>query len=326
MATSKQLVIDWSDVHEYDQKVLVSSLPLFVAYGFLLSLICALGDDIITGLVFVVTQLAIGLPASRYANNLGRRAKAKLTLQDPSMLKNGWRIEEKETHNSDMKRIFEGFSKSIKEADTKTADDVNDVAWFIITVWTMISALISLTFGWNSVFCIPSAIVLGGVCFLTYYYGHRGLVNGYFEDDLAHLEYYVQSRISFLASYEKDAIQKVIWKTKNSKMVLYDFVIYLNTSDTLTFAYYVGIPSAEKERFSIRAKKRDLESIYQRIQDLNLTDWHLDMEDENHIALSFLGAQINLRERKTFIQSPEEPAYLRDTAQRLLTIISESMI
>jgi len=243
-------------------------------------------------------------------------------LQDPSQLKNGWQIEEKETHNADIKRIFERFSKSIKEADKKTVDDVNDIAWFAIIVWIMMSALATTTIGFSLLLCLTAVVVLGGICFVTYFYGHRGLVNGYFEDDLAHLEYYVQSRLSLLGPLVKDSVQKVVWKKKNSKIILYDFIVNIHTKDDFTLSYQMGIPSTENERFSITAETKMLDPIAREVRMLTWATWSPMRKDDKMLTLVHASRKVDLRRRSTFVQSPEEPTYLVDIAKKLLSIIS----
>lgn len=318
----KQIAIDWSDVHRYDCRVLFIGVPLFMAYGLVLSLVCALGENILTTIFFVAIQLASGLPASRYANHLGRKSKSHLSLQDPSRLKNGWRIDVRETHNSDMERIFEGFHTGIREADRKTIDDINDLAWFIIIVWVMISSVIPLIIGWVTLVCVSSSVVLGLVCLFTYYYGHRGLIDGYYEDDLAHLEFYVTSRLSALSELEKESIPKVMWKIRNNAKVLYDFFIVIAVSESIQIRYHLGIPSKESERFLIEGPASVIDRISRRIEQEHMTDWRSNRENES-LTLSYTKNIVDLRERGTYIQFPNEPLYIRDAAAKLLRIITE---
>ncbi len=322
MTAPKQIVIDWSGVQQYDQRVLLISIPLFSAYGLVLAILCTFGANIITGVIFVGIQIGIGLPASRYAYTLGKSSKSKLTLKDPSQLGTEWKLIRKETHNSDIKRIFENFHKSIKEADKKSVDDLNDLAWFFVTVWAVVSGLVFLSFEFLFPICVTSSGTLAVICFLTYYNGHQGIVNGYFEDDIAHLEYYVQSRLSKIGKLDSNTVQMVIWKVKSKKMVLHDFVVSIYDQNNISLQYYLGIPSQEKERFLISADKAVIENIIFRIDDEKFKEWDVSQNAETEICISSRSSNLSLVKKGSFIQSPDEPIYVVKSASALLQIIN----
>jgi hypothetical protein len=250
--------MDWSDVHMFDAAVFTASLALFVAYGSLLGLICSIDEKVIMGILLLVIQLLVGMPASRYANGLGRKAKSKLKFLDPSFLSDAWVTEEKPTHESDIERIFEKLSMLVQKADKKSPDDLNDVAWFSISTWAMLSTLYMLTSDASFPVCLLSAAFLAIVCFIVNIGGRNGLANEYFDDDLAHLEYHVQVRISSLRRLAGNAQPKVQWKKHGKRVVLNDFCIdfpLANRDSSLRF--YVGIPSKVPESFVLTMREEN---------------------------------------------------------------------
>ncbi|MDF1541443.1 MAG: hypothetical protein P1Q69_21265, partial [Candidatus Thorarchaeota archaeon] len=116
----RQVVIDWSEVYIQDYKILVLSIPVFLIFAVVLNFICAYENLIIAGMLFLFLQLIVGMSLTRIYHQLGNKAKAKLTLLDPSKLTRNWKIIRRETHAANISGIFEKFLHSIAEADKKS--------------------------------------------------------------------------------------------------------------------------------------------------------------------------------------------------------------
>ncbi len=315
--------MDWSDVYTYDAVVLIVSLALFVSYGSLLGLICSIDEKVIMGILLLVVQLLVGMSASRYANSLGRKAKSKLRFLDPSSLNDKWVLEEKPTHTSDIERIFEKLSILVQKADKKSPDDLNDVAWFSVSIWAMLSTLYMLTSDDPLPICIFSAAFLAIVCFIVYKSGRAGLVNEYFEDDLAHLEYYVQTRIGLLSRLVRDSQPGVQWKKHGKRVVLNDFCIDFPLDHRVSgLRFYIGLPSEVPESFVLTVRDENLPIVLAKISEriASLTQWRIDREGASSIRVMNTRQNLDLTNRTTFVTSPAEPTYLQEVAQRILAV------
>ncbi|MHA1909195.1 MAG: hypothetical protein ACW98Y_18005 [Candidatus Thorarchaeota archaeon] len=318
----KHIVMDWSSVRSQDYKILILSIPAFIMYALLLNLICSFDDAILIGFLFLVIQLSIGMATTRIYYRFGTKTKERLSFLDPSTLSNGWRIEEREIHSVEVSRIFEKFYKSIKDADKKSTDDINDMAWFFIAVWSMFSTLIAVTWEIFYPYCLISSIVLAIISFFTYYEGRKGGNNGYFEDDIDHLEYYVQSRLEGIVTQHPAAQSFVSWKIKNGTAVLNDFSIYIEVkhAESTFLRYYLGLPSDEYERILIDADVSS-EKIGSTITEN--TSWEFKILNENQYELSNSGSNLNLRLRRSYVRTPQKPELLFDIIRKALKTISD---
>jgi hypothetical protein len=270
-------------------------------------------------------QIGVGLPLTRHSLSLGRKAKSRVSFQDPAALGRGWELEELETHNSDIQRIFEKFQDSVTDADKKTVDDINDIVWFILIVWSIFSSLLFVLFETGLPICMISVVVLAIATIISYIYGHRGPVNGYFEDDLSHLEYHVKSRMKVLGDIQTTQIQRVIWKTKGRRKALADFCMCLSPRAEIQLNYHIGIPSDVPEQFTIEGENDQLEEIATRIQEKDIPpEWEVLFEGDGILKICNLNKNINLQNNGTFIESHEEPVYLGEMADMLLSLISTS--
>jgi len=322
----KQVVIDWSGVHAQDHKILMLSIPVFLIYALIISLICSYEESIIAGMLFLLIQLVFGMSLTRIYHQLGNIAKAKLALLDPSKLSSKWTLIEKETHAANLSGIFEKFLSSLSEADKKSTDDVNDIAWFLIAVWAMASTLFAITWGIFFPACLASVGFQLFVCFITYYEGHKGLENGYFEDEIDHLEYHIHSRLDDLTSLQPNVRSFVSWKAKNGKIALNDFYVSfeLESSTGANLRCYLGIPSKEKERVIITCGNILNDVIKRKIRELISKEsvWRVSQTDNQTMEIVNIKDMFDLSTRGSFVSTPEKPAYLTRIVKELLRIVS----
>ncbi|MCK5238677.1 MAG: hypothetical protein KAR33_03950 [Candidatus Thorarchaeota archaeon] len=318
----KHVVMDWSGVRSQDYKILLFSIPAFTLYTLLLNAVCSIGEAVITGLLFLVVQLAVGMTTTRMYYRFGNIAKERLSLLDPSTLSNGWRIEERDIHSVEVSRIFEKFYKSIKDADKKSTDDINDIAWFFIAVWSMFSTLVAVTLELFSPFCIISSGVLMSISFFNYYEGRKGRNNGYFEDDIGHLEYHVISRLEGIVALHPGAQSYVSWKIRNGTAVLNDFFVSidLELSEKTVVKYYLGLPSKECERITIETSVTK-EKVRTAISDTVGLDFS-ELE-ENRFEIRNSESNLDLRYRSSYVRTPQKPVVLFEMIKKVLKIISQ---
>ncbi len=315
----KHVVMDWSGVHTQDLKIIFFSIILFTVYAYFLNIICIIGDVIVTGLVFLIVQLGIGMTFTRLYYRFGNHAKTKLTLLDPTTLGTGWTIEKKEIHSVEVSRIFEKFYKSIKKADKKSNDDINDIAWFFVAVWSMMVTLLLVTWEVFYPYCFLSSGVLAGICGFTYYEGRKSGYNGFFEDDVDHLEYYVISRLEGISNLHPGAQPIVSWKRKNDTIVLNDFFVIFEfeQDENLVLRYYLGLPSDEHERIILESDI-PVEKIKHIVNDF--PGWKTETLGEG-LEITNINSNLNLRMRKTFVQTPETPKDLFELLRKVLSIV-----
>ncbi len=320
----KQILFDWSGVYVQDYKTLILSIPMFLTYAVILNFICMYDNSIIAGMLLLFLQLVVGMSLTRIYHQLGNKAKSKLTLLDPSKLSSKWTIIRREIHAVNIAGIFEKFLFSISHADKKSTDDVNDIAWFLVAVWAMVSTLLFLTWEASVSVCLASVGFLMAVCIIIYYEGYKGLANGYFEDDIDHLEYHILSRLESLVSLHPSTRSFVSWKVKRGKIVLNDFCVSIkieNSSNT-AFRYYLGIPSEDKERIIIERGNISMETIRRELQELLSEEsvWKLSQTADNSIEIMNIKDKFDLSKRGAFVRTPEEPLYLIKLVQSLIDI------
>ncbi len=324
MSTHEQVIIDSSEVSWHDRRFIILNVPVVAVYSIIVAIVCTTEIPLLAAILFAAIQLLTGLFYTRYSNQLGENARTALYLQDPALLGEGWEDEIQETHNSDIQRIFEGFHYQAMKADDAEIDDIMDLVWFSIIIWTVFSTAFVLFNGYCEITSLSSGIVLGVLSSLSYYYGKNYFPSyRYFEDDLSHLEYFVTSRMALFANMTMDLLQSVVWKVRNGKRAIHDFFVATEV-DGVSIRYYIGISSKDNERLVIEADTRIIESIKNRLFQREISDWVIANHNERTMELTYIHRNVNLRNTSTFIETPDRLEYLRDVIEEILSVIPGS--
>jgi hypothetical protein len=263
--SSKQLVlIDSFDARINHFKVFTFTLLISVVYAIYLWFVCSTIPGIISALLLFGSQIIIGFPATRTFYDMGISNREKLHFIDPYKFTNSGQIHDVEIHIGDISLIFEKFDFQIRKYDAGSLDDLNDLAWFGILVWAGISSTsFYLGTGGHSQ-CLVGALILFIACCSSYLSGYWTSPSYGFEDDLNHLQYYIERRFK--------KIDKMIPKTRYSilmqilekwrSLMIFDFSIEINLGGDSVLEYHLGVPSSEKERIVVKATSNILDNVY----------------------------------------------------------------
>jgi len=187
----KYLLIDTWDVRH--QHLLISgfSLLLFVTYWAFLWLLCSMTPSLTSSMLLLGSQIGLGLPATRAFYDFGVTTRGMLKFYDAGNLGNDVETIDLKVNVGDMPLVFDQLDYQIRKYDSGAIDDLNDLAWFAIFIWAMISSAGIFAQFTGIPLCTFGVIVLVATCFASYASGYRTVQGVSFEEDLHHLEYYI---------------------------------------------------------------------------------------------------------------------------------------
>ncbi|MHA2395719.1 MAG: hypothetical protein ACXAC0_03380 [Candidatus Thorarchaeota archaeon] len=263
--SSKHIVlIDSFDAKMNHLQVLAFSLFISAVYSSYLWFICSTVPGIISGLLLFGSQIAIGFPATRTYYDFGVTNREKLHFIDPPTFNTTGRIHEVDIHLGEIPLIFEKLDIQIGKYDDGSLDDLSDLAWFGVLVWAAISST-SFYFGIGGYpLCLFSALVLILACFGSYLSGYWTRRNFGFEDDLSHLQYFVEKRFKTVDALISESRYRIFVKVLERwrSLILMDFSIEIKLGDDSALEYHIGFPSTEKEQIVVKATNGILNSVY----------------------------------------------------------------
>ena len=299
-------------------RVLFYGVVSFALFAWILYIICSLDDGLGLGLVLLGGQLIFGLSFTRLYNRFGMLNKEQLRLIDSSSLGEKWGSVEIESNTEEIERLFERVLAEVERTDKSKIDDLNDVAWFGIVVWSMLSSLFFVSFESLSVFCVIGSPVIGMFCIATYLNGYKTTSNDGFEDDILHLEYHIKMRLKAMQKISPRETQPFIaWKQKNQVSILEDLgLLYESKSDNESggawLKYYIGLPSEMPERFEIRFTSKPNRSVIDCLAGVGLVislNWkiafYLETSDLKVVITNKIPRLI-LADRATLVRNPED--------------------
>jgi hypothetical protein len=314
---TRYLLLNWKRVRQFQILVAIGSAVLFFTYGAFLVLFCESLEGFRLALLMLSTQIGVGLISTRYYQTIGMKSRRKLTFLDPSELTGDWSNLEEESDVDGIARLFEKLQTEVQGERPRT-DDVLDLAWFVVIIWSAISTAAAMLVGSLPFLCVSPALVLAGMSSVCYYNGYQIGPTGSFPEDLDHLEHLVCSRISAVQAAASGILSApfVRWRSKNETRVLTDIGVYLlgrslEESDSVV-EYSVGFSPNEMEHIKmLLSASRDhgvLESL-SRLELMNSLAWGISSESTsswNKTVLSNTRASPNIQDSATLIKSPSE--------------------
>ncbi|MFX0044468.1 MAG: hypothetical protein ACFE8Z_01345 [Candidatus Hermodarchaeota archaeon] len=311
------LLLNWKRVRLFQIQIAIGSAVLFVVYGAFLVLYCQALEGFSLALLMLSTQIGVGLVSTRYYQTIGSMSRQKLTFLDPSELAGDWIPLEEESDIDGVARLFESLQLELQDVQAKT-DDVLDLAWFVVIVWSAISTAAAALVGSLPFLCESPAIVLAGLSALCYYDGYKSGTTGTFSEDLDHLEHLACSRISAIQAAASGffSVPFVRWMSNNQSRVLTDIGVYvlgrsLEESDAV-ISYSVGFSPNEIEGIEILLSSRNDPGALDRLTGLELVnnlEWSLSKESSSTFhktVLSNTKGSPNVLNPVTLIKSPSE--------------------
>ncbi len=212
---------------------------------------------IMRALLFLLIQLLAGIIIIRVMHIIGRSARSKLTLLDPSSLVQQWEQRKLDVNSAAISHFFEKIQIGIK-SNEKSTDDLTDLSLFVIIVWSIVSSTFLFPY-YHSRFLLSIAILivlLVGI--IMYTNGYRSSLAIDFQDELAKLEYFIISRVSEMERLFK-ARASIICLGRGDQHVLYDVMVLIPSTGPFTIHYFCGVPSKEPERILLRLESKQTE-------------------------------------------------------------------
>jgi hypothetical protein len=240
------------------------SLLLAVVYGAFLWFVCSTQPSTTSSLLLFGSQIATGFPATRAYYEWGIYNKEKLRFLDPAKLTGKGKPLEIEMHLGDFPVFFEKMDLQIRRYDKGSFDDLNDMAWFSIFVWSAVSSTLFFLGIGSYPLCIAGSLVLILACTGSYLTGYWKTRDHSFEDDLSHLQYFVQKRYKDLDEHLPDNGTRIYvqmieqWRT----LALVDFSVAISLGNDYALEFHMGLSSTEKERIVLQAEEEVLNRVY----------------------------------------------------------------
>ena len=263
--SSKRLVlIDSFDARKNHVLMFAFSLLLGLVYGAYLWFVCSTTPGVLSGLLLFGSQIAMGFSATRAYYDLGVSNRENLHFIDPAKFNGNGEHHEVDIHLSEIPLIFEKIDIQIQKYDKGSLDDLSDLVWFGIFVWaTYSSASFYLELSDFHLYIVGTLILLVA-CLGSYLSGYWTKRNFGFEDDLSHLQYYVEKHFKEIDSHLPDDGFRIYvqvlerWRS----MVLVNFSAQIKLGDHSTVEYHLGFPSTEPEHIVVKAETELLTKVY----------------------------------------------------------------
>ncbi len=274
--TKKHIIVDSFEARNNHIKTLTFSFLLAIVYAAYLWFVCSTRPSTTSSLLLFGSQIAIGFPATRAYYDWGVSNKEKLHFLDPAKLNRKGKQLEIDIHLGDLPLFFEKMDLQIRRYDKGSFDDLNDIAWFGIFVWSAFSSSIFfLSISGNYLFLVGLLVFLIA-CAGSYLNGYRKAREQSFEDDLSHLQYYVEKRYKELDKHlpKNGARIYVQLKEQWRTIALLDFSIEIALGKDSALEFHMGLSSIEKERFVIKADDVVLDRFLKGVQNLILVKEH----------------------------------------------------
>ncbi len=241
------LFLNKSDAVRHHFLLILVSIVLIVIATPVLTFTCRLENPLLQGSLTLGFQLVLGALLSRTLYSFGISAKESVRLLDPSSLGDDWQVQRENVSIGDIRNIFERLAIVAEKSSGSAKDDVTDIAWFTVAVWSLGSTLLLLILGITLV-CSLGAFVLLGIAFAAYYTGYTSAETAVSPDEIHQIEYFVIVHLEFLDAKSPDSTKYSIrWKEKRKKKVLRNFIAetQLNSGTSLLLKLSIQYPLGE---------------------------------------------------------------------------------
>ncbi|MFW9975150.1 MAG: hypothetical protein ACFFDQ_07800 [Candidatus Thorarchaeota archaeon] len=264
--SSKRLVIiDNKAARKNHLFLLAFSLLIGVVYSSYFWFVCSTQPGIISSLLLFGSQIAIGIPATRAYYDLGVTNKDTLRFIDPAQLDGNGELHNVEIHLGEIPSIFEKLDLQTLKYDKGSLDDLSDLAWFGIFVWSAFSST-SFFFGIITYpLCLMGTVVFLIAALMSYLSGFRRRREYSFEEDLNHLQYLVEKRLKCIDNMHSRGELRVFVNVleKQRMMVIMDFNATIKLGKDFILEYHMGFPSNETERIIVKTAAEKLAQIFE---------------------------------------------------------------
>ncbi len=307
------LLIDTWDVrHEHLLNTAFGAL-LFVTYGAYMWLLCSMTPSITSSLLLLGSQIGLGLPVTRAFYDFGVVARRQLKFYDAGVLGNDFESEDLGISIGDVPLLFERLEFQIRKYDSGALDDLNDLVWFAIVVWAVISSAGIFSDYTGLPLCLLGTVVLGIMGLVSYTSGYKTVQGDSFEEDLHHLEYYIERCIKEIDDTIPKVNGKVILQiTKRGKQsVLIDIIVEFALPSESVIEYHLGLSSHKPERVIIVAPPKSLDRAYSKFKKLPLvksSEWTLEqVTTQSGLIIRIVNSKTKLCicDHSTFVVNPE---------------------
>ena len=167
------IILDRQHVNKSHIITIGKSVLLFIIFGLLFFVVSQIEDILIYGSIAIVLQLLFGMIATRSYHSAGMKARTKLAFLDPAKLNSKWELVETELQNGEIERYFENVHSKLEKIDTEISDDINDLAWFAVTVWSIGSVILFMIIGAQHFLYSVAPPILASLCLFVYYYSYK---------------------------------------------------------------------------------------------------------------------------------------------------------
>ena len=309
----KYLLIDTWDVRNQHLLITGFSILMFVIYWIFLWLLYSMTPSVTTALVLLGSQIGLGLPATRAFYDFGLTSRGMLKFYDAGIIGNDVETVDLKINTGDISLFFERLDFQIRRYDSGGLDDLNDLAWFTIVVWAVISSAGIFTVIAGIPICTFGSIVLVTTCLISYASGYRTVRGLSFEEDRNHLEYYVDRCIKTVDQAMPKENAKVVLQVakRGRRTALIDIVVEFCLPLESVVEYHLGLSTHRQERFIIVIPADSVDAVYSKFKGLSVvkdSTWTLEQvttQSGRIIRLVNSESPLCICDRSTFVVAPE---------------------
>lgn len=311
--SSKRLVIVDNQIARKNHLFLLAfSLLIGVVYSSYFWFVCSTQPGIISSLLLFGSQIAIGIPATRAYYDLGVTSKETLRFIDPVQLDGNGKLHAVEIHLGEIPLIFEKLDLETLKYDKGSLDDLSDLAWFGIFVWSAFSST-SFYFGIiTHPICLVGTVVFLVAALMSYLSGFRIKRDLSFEEDLNHLQYLVEKRLKCIDNLHPKGDLRVYVHVfeRRRTMVIMDFSAMVKLGSNLILEYHMGFPSNEKERIIVKTGIENLTRILELSYNTPAfveNEWRvkrIEIPSGPILAIINESSDFSVNKRSSFVTSP----------------------
>ncbi len=334
--SSKRLVlVDSFEARKTHILTIAFSMLVGVTYSAFLWFVCSTRPGVISALLLFGSQIAIGFPATRAYYDLGVSNRENLHLLDPAKFNSNSISHDVELHIGEIPLLFEKIDLQISKYDVGSLDDLSDIAWFGIFVWAAFSST-SFFFGIGSFpICLAGTLILLLACLGNYLSGYWTQRNFEFEDDLSHLQYYVEKRLRNIDAHLSKNNARIYvqiferWRTMSIK----DFNVQIKPRADTIVEYHMGFSSSEQERIVVKTESEKIARMYDGLANSQVVidnGWHTQQKktpSDSIIEVINRASVFSVNKRSSFVTSPsvidESSSVTAEVFTKVISLVSE---
>jgi hypothetical protein len=271
------LFLDKSDAIQNHVFLLLISIVVVVLMTPVLIFICRLENPLLKGALTLGFQLLLGAFLSRFFYSSGIRAKQSIEFIDPSNLGKDWKVNAETVSIGDVRNFFEKLELVVEGASRSMEDDITDIAWFAVAVWSLGSTLSLLVFE-IALVCKIGAFVILGIALISYYTGYASAKITLSSDVVHQIEYLVTSHLEFLNAKCPDSTSyAIMWKEKRRQRAPWYFIAETELSREIILILKLSVQYPIGEAIVIKAPNK-FDSVLRKIENLagKAENWKLN--------------------------------------------------